>query len=61
MKLRHVVTYYGDKKYGIWWVRVFGYGLLLKHPKTWRSFSERNGYDKFIEFRGWRLKYLPRR
>jgi hypothetical protein len=55
-----IIAYAGDKKYGLWWVRIFGYGLSLKAPWAKRLFSERNGYTKAITIKGWSLSYLPK-
>lgn len=50
--------YYGSKDYGIWWFRIFGYGLYLYAPWKYQGSSERYGYRKVLKFKGWRIGVL---
>ena len=49
------------KEQGLWWIRVFGFGLhaknILVHDLL---FSERSGYSKSIIIGKWIIKLLPR-
>lgn len=45
---------YHKEKY-IFWVRIFGIGICAKKGFT---FSQRNGYSKFIKIGGWAITYL---
>lgn len=49
----------GYKTDGMFWFRVFGYGLhgknIAKHELT---FSERNGYQKRFTIGSWSFKFL---
>jgi hypothetical protein len=51
----------GHRTRGLWWFRVFGYGLHWKnnrlHPPL---FSERNGYDHRFAVGSWRFTVLRR-
>lgn len=43
------------------WFRVFGYGLSWKNfARYGLTFSERNGYRKFVTFMGWTFTALGR-
>lgn len=57
--IRKIICFDGSYSQGIWWIRVFGYGLSLKAPWDKPLFSERNGYTKVIvKFKGWRVFWL---
>jgi hypothetical protein len=58
MKLTDIFCYYeGD---GFFWFRIFGRGLVFKDlNKHEFTFSEREGYTKFIRIKNWMIKYLP--
>ncbi len=41
------------------WIKLFGYYLSYKSPKSEPLFSERNGYQKpFLKIKGWRFFLL---
>jgi hypothetical protein len=46
-----------SKHYG--WFRLFGIGLKFKNEELGLSFSERNGYRKYIKIGRWFVGYLP--
>jgi hypothetical protein len=54
------LTYGGDIRHGIIFVRVFGYGLALHMPWKAPLFSERNGLRKMWGAYGWRVEWLRR-
>ncbi len=44
---------------GLWWFRVFGYGLRAKNLKLYGLlFSEREGYAKYYRIGNWSFKAL---
>jgi hypothetical protein len=49
----------GYRGHGLWWFRIFGYGLHWKdtriHPLI---FSERNGLTKTLQIGHWSFKWL---
>lgn len=52
---KRILLYASNKKFGVWWFRIFGYGLHLNAPWNQPLFSERNGNVKKIKFKGWRI------
>jgi hypothetical protein len=42
------------------WFRLFGRGLKWKHETVGLTFSERNGYSKFVRAGKWIVAYLPK-
>ena len=53
-----LIAYAGSRESGVWWLRMFGYGVQVKAPWNKPLFSERNGYRKFFPKRGWRIGVL---
>lgn len=46
----------GSWRYGIWWVRFFGRGYVIRAPWNPPLFSERYGHRlPIVILRGWRL------
>ena len=45
----------------IGWFRLFGRGLKWKKETLGLTFSERNGYKKYLKINGWIISYLPKR
>jgi len=65
---RHIIIYI--HKVPVWmsvyskhmgWFRLFGVGLKWKHSyKVGLTFSERNGYRKYLKIGKWIFGYLPK-
>ena len=52
---------YGHRSKGMWWFRLFGYGIHAKDLRTHDlMFSERNGYRKRLTLGNWSLRFLVR-
>lgn len=50
-----------SRKSGMFWFRLFGRGLMFKSYRTYPpTFSEREGFEKPVQFGGWRVKWLPK-
>ena len=49
----------GYREPGLWWFRVFGYGVHCKdHRRHPALFSERNGFVKVVHVGHWCFKWL---
>ena len=48
------IVLYSDKG----WFRLFGKGLKWKHESLGLTFSERNGFKKYIKIWKWFISYL---
>ena len=47
------------KTKGMWWFRIFGYGLHCKDVKIYPLlFSEREGHKKYLKIGRWIIKWL---
>ncbi len=57
-KFTNFSRYSVNAKYGIWWFRILGYGLIMRAPWNKPLFSERYGYRKVIKFKNWRIGVL---
>ena len=44
----------------IFWFRIFGYGLMVKHKNYGLKFSERIGKSKYLKIGNYILNYLPK-
>lgn len=56
--MKHI-NYYSNTL--LTWFRIFGYGLCFRNTNTARfrlTFSERNGYKKYIKMFGWVITTL---
>lgn len=52
---------YGHNSKGMWWFRLFGYGIHAKDTNLHGlMFSERNGYRKRLVLGNWSLRFLVR-
>lgn len=54
--MQRIVSYYKGKD--IFWLRIFGFGFCIKKGF---SFSQRNGYSKFIKIGEWALTFLNKK
>lgn len=51
--------YCSAKADGIFWFRVFGFGLVIKDTRKHRPyFSERNGLVYWMKLGNWRVRWL---
>lgn len=55
------LSFAGDYRSGIWWLRIFGRGVSLHAPWKRPLFSERNGLRWMLRLgAGWRVEWLQR-
>ena len=53
------LSYYKSTHKKCGWFRLFGIGLKWKHINNGLTFSERNGYKKYLRIGNWIISYLP--
>ena len=61
MEEEKIFYFHRDKKNKYWLFRIFGAGISCKHTSRWKlSFSERNGYKKYLKIGNYIFSYLPK-
>jgi len=53
-----IFTWYFNTNRGIFWVRIFRYGIAIEDRTKIDRFDERYGFKKFLRFGKWRLEFL---